>query len=156
MNLFYLDENHKKNAEYHVDRHSVKMILEATQILCTTFHTQNIEAPYRSTHVNHPSTIFARQSKENFEWVIEYVMSLAEEYTYRYNKIHKSTNVLEWVIDNMNRLSFPVQGFTKFALAMPEEYKVDCPIQSYRNYYKNDKKHLFSWKNRETPEWIKQ
>ena len=35
MNLFYLDENLDKCAEYHVDKHVNKMILEAAQILCT-------------------------------------------------------------------------------------------------------------------------
>ena len=35
MNLFYLDEDLDKCAEYHVDKHVNKMILEAAQILCT-------------------------------------------------------------------------------------------------------------------------
>ena len=38
MNLFYLDENLDKAAEYHVDKHIVKMPLEAAQILCTTIY----------------------------------------------------------------------------------------------------------------------
>lgn len=33
MNLFYLDENHDLNAQYHVDKHVVKMILEAAEML---------------------------------------------------------------------------------------------------------------------------
>ena len=36
MNLFYLDEDLDKAAQYHVDKHIVKMPLEAAQILCTT------------------------------------------------------------------------------------------------------------------------
>ena len=35
MNLFYLDEDLDKCAEYHVDKHIVKMPLEAAQILST-------------------------------------------------------------------------------------------------------------------------
>ena len=35
MNLFYLDEDLDKCAEYHVDKHIVKMPLEVAQILCT-------------------------------------------------------------------------------------------------------------------------
>ena len=35
MNLFYLDENLDKCAEYHVDKHIVKMPLEVAQLLCT-------------------------------------------------------------------------------------------------------------------------
>ena len=35
MNLFYLDEDFDKCAQYHVDKHIVKMPLEAAQLLCT-------------------------------------------------------------------------------------------------------------------------
>ena len=35
MNLFYLDKNFDKCAEYHVDKHIVKMPLEVAQLLCT-------------------------------------------------------------------------------------------------------------------------
>lgn len=34
MNLFYLDKDHDTNARYHVDKHVVKMILEAAEMLC--------------------------------------------------------------------------------------------------------------------------
>jgi hypothetical protein len=35
VNLFYLDENLEKNAEYHIDSHVNKMQLEAAQMLCS-------------------------------------------------------------------------------------------------------------------------
>ena len=35
MNIFVLDEDLDKCAEYHVDKHIVKMPLEAAQMLCT-------------------------------------------------------------------------------------------------------------------------
>ena len=35
MNIFILDEDLDKCAEYHVDKHIVKMPLEAGQMLCT-------------------------------------------------------------------------------------------------------------------------
>lgn len=36
MNIFILSDNKQKNAEYHVDSHVRKMILEYLQMLCTT------------------------------------------------------------------------------------------------------------------------
>jgi hypothetical protein len=42
---------------------------------------------------------------------------------------------------------------TSFALAMPDEYKVDSTIESYRNYYKGAKTSFAVWKNRSIPEW---
>jgi hypothetical protein len=39
--------------------------------------------------------------------------------------------------------------------AMPDQYKVPGnSIQSYKNYYNGEKQRMFSWKKRETPEWI--
>ena len=35
MNLFYLDKDLDKSAEYHVDKHVNKMILEAAQLINT-------------------------------------------------------------------------------------------------------------------------
>ena len=153
MNLFYLDESPEKCAAYHVDKH-MKMLLEACQLLCTTFHLQDIEAPYRKTHENHPSAIWTRTSRANFEWVISYATALAKEYSFRYDKRHKSTDVLEWAKNRKDSLVFPREELTQFALAMQEQYKTNCPIQSYRNYYLGEKTHIFNWTKRPTPEWI--
>ena len=42
MNLFYLDEDLDKCAEYHVDKHIVKMPLEAAQLLCTAIWVDEV------------------------------------------------------------------------------------------------------------------
>ena len=58
MNLFYLDENLDKCAEYHVDKHIVKMPLAVAQILCTAVwvdvHLGFIPVSY--THLTLPTT----------------------------------------------------------------------------------------------------
>jgi len=41
VNLFYLDEDHDINAQYHVDKHVVKMILEAVEMLCMAYWVQS-------------------------------------------------------------------------------------------------------------------
>jgi hypothetical protein len=132
----------------------MKMILESAQLLCTTFQLQGIQAPYRCTHQNHPTAGWTRESKDNFEWCIEYCWNLVQENEYRYGRIHKSFDVLQWVIENKHKLSFPSTGITPFALAMPDCYKCSDPIQSYRNYYNGAKQHLFKWTAREIPDWV--
>ena len=49
MNLFYLDEDLDKCAEYHVDNHVNKMILEAAQLLCTVAVAPNPPPPTMDT-----------------------------------------------------------------------------------------------------------
>jgi hypothetical protein len=40
-------------------------------------------------------------------------------------------------------------------LAMPDDFKVENNlIESYRNYYRDGKKHLHKWTNRNQPNWI--
>ena len=50
---------------------------------------------------------------------------------------------------------FPEIGLTKFALAMPVEYKCDDPVKSYRDYYMSpEKQKIASWnKKRQKPYW---
>jgi hypothetical protein len=37
---------------------------------------------------------------------------------------------------------------------MPDEYKVDDVVESYRNYYRGGKKNILVWKNGHKPEWL--
>ena len=155
MNLFVLDQNPVTNAKYHVDKHVGKMLLESTQLLCTQFHLQGIEAPYKKTHQNHPCSIFCRTSRENFEWVVRYAESLHDEFQFRRDKTHKTgREVLPWIRKNMSRLQFPQEKSTSFALAMPEQYHDSNAVKAYRTYYKFEKSHLFKWTRRVPPPWL--
>lgn len=158
MNIFILDKNIKLCAQYHTNKHVVKMILEQTQILCTVLNDLNFETPYKSTHRNHPCTKWARESFENFCYLTELTIELINEYKYRYNKTHKCENIIfNKVINRAKDIKelLPEIGLTPFAQAMPEKYKNEDPIKAYRNYYNHEKRHLFRWtKYRKMPYWI--
>ena len=49
---------------------------------------------------------------------------------------------------------FDSEELTVFALAMPDDCKLDDPVDSYRKYYLEYKNDLFKWKDRKEPEWI--
>ena len=153
MNIFAIDKSPQQSALWHVDKHVVKQILESAQLLCSVYHMNGIEAPYKLSHKNHPCSIWVRTSKQNFQWLLGLAYGLSREYTSRYGKTHKSLDVIRWCEDNKNRLEFPMNVLTPFVLAMPDEYKVEDPIQSYRNYYKFGKSHLHQWKQNK-PDWI--
>ena len=159
MNIFILDKDVKKCAQYHCDKHVVKMILETAQLLCGVHHVtahdtahDTAHVPYKLSHKNHPCSIWARDSISNYLYLCEIGLALCEEYTYRYGKRHKSQDVITWCI--LNRPNIPDIGFTEPARAMPDEYKVDDVIESYRNYYIGAKKDFAKWKNRDIPEWF--
>jgi hypothetical protein len=154
MNIFFLDNNVKKCAEYHCDKHVVKMILESAQLLCGVHHAigSQLPIPYKLSHINHPCSIWARESLSNYLLLCELATQLCEEYTFRYGKVHKSKQVIDWCL--INKPVINDIGVTKQPQAMPDEYKVkNDVIQSYRNYYVGAKKSFAKWKNRETPYW---
>ena len=64
----------------------------------------------------------------------------------------KSQDVIEWCL--VNKSNIPDIGFTEPAKAMPDEYKVDDVVKSYRNYYRGGKSGFATWKNREVPKWF--
>lgn len=155
MNIFVLDTNTKKCAQYHNDKHVVKMILETAQLLCGVHHMteSQYEIPYKLSHKNHPSAIWARECMENYIWLCDLGLELCREYTYRYEKRHKSQDVIEWCLTHKAKLRYN-DDITPFALAMPDECKVDNAVDSYREYYRTEKRKIAVWKNREVPEWF--
>lgn len=157
MNLFYLDKDFDTNARYHLDSHITKIQIEAAQILCTALKLPHM----RPTHHNHPCVKWAAKSPENAAWISHYGAALNKEYVYRYGKPEKYA-VCKEVFAEVLKICGHVKGLPDtFALAMPDEFRGPCPIQSYRNYYKGAKTHLFyrknknhRWTKREMPEWL--
>jgi hypothetical protein len=156
MNIFLLDTDTRKCAQYHCDKHVVKMILETAQLLCGVHHmTGQVtnQVPYKLSHKNHPCAIWSRESLSNYLYLCDLGLELCKEYTYRYGKRHKSQEVIEWCVTNKPNICD--KEFTEPARAMPNEYKVDSVVESYRNYYIGEKSKIAVWKNREIPEWFK-
>ncbi len=151
MNIFVLDKNPVVAASMMCDKHVVKMIVETAQMLCTVARNNGHEVPYRSTHKNHPCTLWAGESRDNWIWLITHGLALCGEYTKRYGKVHKSVTV----IDHCARLnmSFDKTEQTPFRLAMPPQYKQTCPVKSYRSYYKGEKSRFAKWKMGEPTWW---
>lgn len=155
MNIFYLDPNPILAAQYHNDKHCVKMILETAQLLCTAHHVLDgpKEGLYKCTHKNHPCSIWVRESKANYNWTYQLFVSLSQEYKYRYGKDHKSFKQLGDIL-SIAPTNIPSGNMTNPALAMPDHFKHQDPVQSYRNYYCGDKARLANWTKRDTPQWF--
>lgn len=128
------------------------MIIEYAQLLCSAHWMTGNEAPYRKTHVNHPCSVWTRTSIQNYNWLLLLGKELCKEYTYRYRKRHKTQDVFNWLEENVPTL--PSIGLSEHFLAMPDKYKSDSVVKSYRNYYLGDKKELLNYKIRKIPDWV--
>ena len=150
MNIFVLDSDPCVAASMACDKHVVKMILETAQMLCAAAIAKGYTMPYGATHTRHPCTLWAGESRANWDWLIKHGLALCSEYTLRYGKVHKSQRIIEFARDS--DISFDKQELTPFAQAMPEQYKNDCVVTAYRSYYMGEKAGFATWKT-QTPDW---
>lgn len=155
MNIFVLDRDIENAVQFQVKMHCTKMPLETAQLLSTChriFESRYAEKAYRKTHENHPCSIWVRESRSNYDWLYDFWCKQFEEFRYRRNKSHSSEKLLDVLKYNPVKLD---RGLTPFALCMPDKYKVECPIESYRIFYNNEKRHLFDWEGkRPVPDWV--
>lgn len=151
MNIFVLDNDIEQCAKDHCDKHVVKMILEYAQMLSTAVRlTTEHDIGYKPTHINHPCSIWVRSSLSNWLYLRELAQHLNDEYVSRYQK---SVNHKSWeLIQTLPLPNIDDFGLTEFKKCMPDQYIVECPIQSYRNFYIGDKKDFATWKNN-IPNW---
>ena len=156
MNIFFLSFNPRRAAEYHCDKHVVKMILETAQLLYTAHWIATRSAlpqnAYRKTHYNHPCAIWARTSLSNYVWLAQLGLALCAEYTFRYGRIHSTESHLRWLAANLPDVAD--YGITKLPQAMPDEYKHPNPVQAYRRYYLGAKRRFLVYSKRTPPAFV--
>ena len=180
MNIFVLDLDPLRCAEFHCDKHLVKMITEHNQILGSVSHAlrgvsrrtditpeycrknfggfpRSDESgdphPYGVGYRNHPCVQWASRTLENYNWLCDLNLEMCKEYTRRYSRKHVGEEITRWY--STNPPSLPMNGLTPFALAMPASCKdVNDPVRSYRLYYAAYKSYFVKWKNG-TPWWWK-
>lgn len=140
MNIFYLDKDPYKAASYMYDKHKVKMILESAQMLCTAHrYYGNEDVPYKTAHLNHPSSIWCRLNKNSYRWLYNHMLALGEEYTARYGRKHLTITKCKEPLGHYPP-GIPEGKFTQPPQCMPDEYKVEGDsLSAYWNYYEQDK-----------------
>lgn len=180
MNIFVVDTSPVVSAQSLCDQHVVKMILESAQMLSTNIRILGTKPGiclsttfpniYKSTHQNHPSTVWAR-SAEGFSWLLEHAEALCDEYTHRFGKQHKTTQVIAEVRAGLSFIDFQKTDAGNYAIAIRKEILPVCLVVdehglpdvplTYRNYIKNYKRLFGSkrprfakWTKRSKPSWF--
>jgi len=169
MNLFILDENPIKAAQYNCDLHCNKIVLEAAQMLANCFEpdvllhapTTKAGTVRKHSYYNHPVSIWMRKTLSNLFWSIEHAYGLEEERLHRGYNPHHSITFIRWCADNFDKSVVPDGMLTEFAVAISADKncrKVDGfeymnVVNKYRQYYIHDKP-FAEWSNRNTPDWF--
>lgn len=180
MNIFFLHEDTKLSAQYHCDKHQSKMIIEYAQLLSTAHRyldgTEYIDSSsgrrirrwklndgredvlYKATHLNHPSAVWARESVNNYYYLYNLYHDLCDEFTYRYNKDHKTMELREALVVAPKNIPDVPMTPVKCAITNLERKPV-VPlaeaVEVYRTFYQTKQdRFAMKWSKRPTPEWF--
>ena len=177
MNIFYLDTNPATCAEYHCDKHVLKMIIEYAQLLSTAHRILDGEETkvlsnsgktmtsqwklddyreqhlYKCAYINHPSNKWVRESHKNYLWLRSLLDKLLTEYTHRYERVHavdKRSHLFLYPPKNIEH-----KELTPMPQCMPDDCKVEhMPILAYQNFYIKHKRPFCNWTKRPRPIWF--
>ena len=187
LNIFALSRNPVEAAQQMIDKHIIKMPTETCQMLHTNilymqyvkehgkepqlkdlkaFHLATESKLMKPAMLNHPSTIWARQTYANWNWLYEHGLALCDEYTYRYEKKHGTLQrILDCVpyFDVVFEHPFQKKRLQPVSIAMDDQYRIpnqmDIPnwdhvIESYRHYYLEGKWRIAEWRKNRRPDWF--
>jgi hypothetical protein len=140
MNIFVLDRDPVKAAQFLKLGHLVKMPLESAQMLCTACHKLGLPAQYKSAYPNHPCTVWVQKSTKNLHWLVTHSLEICRMYTLFYGKRHKSQDVIEECANSVKLIED--DRLTPFAQAMPDEYRNTDSVSAYRRYYLIEKHNI--------------
>jgi len=159
MNIFAIegDENTGtidwyKSGRTQDNLRTVKMLLESTQLLSTALQLNGMSGPYKPNHAKHPSTIWTAESASNWSCLMVHALALNEEYEERFKKNHKCYDRLIEMNQTFDPKKFSSTIATPLRLAMPDEFKSNNPVKSYRDFYSTKEKMRYP-KNK-IPDWF--
>ena len=115
MNIFFLHKDPQWAANALCDKHVPKMLLEAAQMLSTAVQAnakERLEDLYKPAYPKHPMTIWVGHTQQNFIWALENAVFISQEYYKRFNKLHKSSRIINNIYDN-NYIGDIPDGFLK-------------------------------------------
>lgn len=179
INIFILDYDPVKAAQYQCDKHVVKMAVESAQMLSTAHRVldgkkerrlsksgkrmidywvlpdEREELLMKVAHVNHPCNIWTRLSSEKYEWHLKHFRALLDEYTFRYGKIRATEDYykhLEKLPDNIPpSMEYISEGseYHPFAVAIGDNNDCIVPGQIDQTY----RNFYFTKRNRFKMNW---
>jgi hypothetical protein len=167
MNVFVCDKDPVKSAKYLADIHVVKMVLESAQLLSTVCAEKNIyfNGIYKSTHKSHPCVLAMKNDPNYLSWVSQHGLALADEYSNRFHKTHKSLSIiknasLSLIKEGLMPAITNIYSINEFPRAVFDEFKILPVTEAYQKHL--NKKYSELWKpNRAKwtvpgikPEWV--
>ena len=174
MNIFATNENPVIAAQELCDQHCrSKMQIESAILLQHCFDNYTLlsapltkkGAPRKAGkgYFNHPSAVWVRESKENFNWLVEHALAMFDERDHRWpsSAPHFTKSFIHWCKDNLNKAKYCTgTKLTPFSVAINKgsncrkvkNFDKMSVTEKYQYYIKMDKP-FATWTKRQKPSW---
>ena len=156
MNIFVLSTSPRLCARYQCDAHVGKMLVEAGQLLSTycRFNKLSRKWMYKSTHVNHPCSVWLREHSENVQWLIDFATELGHEFERRYGHGHKTSKIIACFVNLIGETQY--NRPRRFAFVGPSRIKAGSVVARYRKLYRSkSRKMKVRWRHSTRPVWFR-
>lgn len=132
-----------------------KMIIETAQLLSTAMRECGYTGNdiYKTSHKNHPCAVWARQTSENYKWLLLYMSDLVEERMNRTGKSHKSYQIFNTLCGGPKLV--PQGPLTPWPNCTPNKHITDIHDAykvTMRDKWANDKRPP-KWTKTGKPSW---
>lgn len=165
MNIFFVDRDPTTAAQMLCNAHVRSQIKESMQMMSVAHYIYGIDDKrfLPITHKNHPSTVWVRENRNNYGWMVQHLKALLAEYKFRHGNPHRYEE------------DFPLYEIVPSGLPYASGYSASIPPAvvsedlkpkgpdrvrwsavetAYRAYYNREKRHLHHWMERPKPHWI--
>jgi hypothetical protein len=176
MNIFVTDEDPVLAARDLCDKHvRSKMQIEGAIMLAHAFPQEVLDHPLTPKtktgksrrsgkgYAKHQCSIWARETKENFMWLVNHTLEQFEERMYRWpaSNEHFTKEFIVWCSKNLHYTTIEKTSLTPFAVAISDDcvcrkvidnFDELSVIEKYRAYIIYDKD-FAAWTKRKVPSW---
>ena len=154
MNIFVVSPDTWECAQALDDLRLNKMIIETAQLLSTAMRARGYTGNdiYKSTHLNHPCSVWTRETEANYKWLLLYMSDLVEERQVRTGKGHKSYSIFNTLCGGPKLM--PQGELTPFANC--STYKNTGIFDAYKLTLKDKwakDKRPPKWTGKQKPSW---
>lgn len=176
MNIFCTNEDPVLAARDLCDKHCrSKMIIEGAIMLAHCFPQELLDHPSTPKtkagksrkagkgYYNHCCSIWTRETKDNFNWLVQHTLEQCRERMYRWpnSEPHFTQTFIEWCDANQHNTTITKTGLTPFAVAinpgskcrLVNGFRYMSEVDMYRNFIYYDKP-FASWTKRSVPDWF--
>ena len=175
MNIFVTDDDPIVSTHNLCDQHvRSKMQIEGAIMLAHAFPQEVLDHPSTPRtftgkprrrgkgYFNHQCSIWARETKDNFKWLVDHTLEMFTERMYRWpeSNEHFTKTFIKWCGKNVHNTIMSKTGLTNYAVAISDD--CDCKkvegfndlstIDKYREYIRHDKD-FATWTLRWRPTW---